>query len=84
MLDIIKNLPVSNRFGGGSHTYTLYCEDSMTGEQLKYEVFADSFDNALYSISVFFNTPYTYRVINNNEAELALGNYPNTTCRLYL
>lgn len=83
MLNCIKNLPVVDRFGAGGFTYTFYCENKVTNEQAKYEVFANSFEMALGNVSVYFNSPFSYNILNNNEADVCLGAYPNLNCKMY-
>jgi len=62
-----RHLPVTNRFGSGSYTYTLIQEGQSS--VLRYEVFADTLQQAIFLISSL--RAFTgYQRIDNNTWEL--------------
>lgn len=75
----VKNLVVTDRFGNGNFTYTLYCVDNATNAKYRYEVFANSIEFAMQFVGAYFGTMYDFMQLKANEVEMRLGKFPTYT-----
>ena len=76
-----SNIPIIDRFGAGSFTYSLVLENY--DGIYKYEVFADNLDNALYIIGCTIGNVLSYTYIDNDVIALVIQGIEAGTYYLY-
>lgn len=80
---IYDNLPITGRWGCGNNSFMFIVDDETLGVN-KYEIFADSWDMAVYILSCQLGINVVeFYFVNSETMHIGLYGYPQATCLLW-
>lgn len=82
VVNAYKDVPIYDRLGAGMYTYKCVIDNDSLGVK-KYDIFANSINEALYIIGCTFGNVLSWCYIGNDVMSLDLAPYPNGTCLIY-
>lgn len=82
--DTYRRCPIMNEYGCGVYSYTLFCIDNITSNQYRYEIRANSLDEALMFANQFLNSTSTFTALDDTTLEVYFTAYPSYFSYLFL
>lgn len=82
--DTYRRFQITDSFGTGGYSYTLFCIDNVSGNQLRYDVQANTLDDALDYSKQYLNTGASFNILDNTSLEVYFTSYPSYISYLFI
>lgn len=82
--DTYRRFPITATFGYGVYSYTLFCIDNNTSTQVRYEVRANTLDEARIYANDYLNTGSSYNILDDTSLEVYFTMYPSYFSYLFI
>lgn len=79
-----RRFPIAATFGCGVYSYTLFCIDNNTSNQIRYEIHANSLDEARVFANDFLGTGSSFNILDDTSLEVYFTMYPSYFSYLFI